>query len=119
MGDVSKHFNRSEFACKCGCGFMAVDIQLLDILEDLRTRFNSPMIITSACRCASHNKKVGGASKSQHLNGMAVDFTVKGLTAQEVQREIDKWFPNSLTMGYGKTFTHMDVRKGGKLRFNY
>jgi hypothetical protein len=21
MGDIGKYFNRSEFACKCGCGF--------------------------------------------------------------------------------------------------
>lgn len=119
MGDVSKNFNRKEFACKCGCGFMAVDIQLIELLQDLRERFNAPLTITSACRCPSHNKKVGGASKSQHVNGMAVDITVKGMSPQEVQKQIDEWFPNSLTMGYGKTFTHLDVRLGGKLRFNY
>ena len=36
MGTVSKNFSRSEFACKCGCGFDAVDVDLLAGLQALR-----------------------------------------------------------------------------------
>ena len=37
MGDVSPHFSQYEFECKCGCGFAAVDIDLLKVIEDVRS----------------------------------------------------------------------------------
>ena len=48
---LNKYFHRSEFACKCGCGFDTVDTELLKVLTRLRVRFNKPVKITSACRC--------------------------------------------------------------------
>lgn len=37
-----------------------------------------PVTVSSTCRSASHNKSVGGAPKSYHLSGNAVDFRVHG-----------------------------------------
>ena len=54
MGDVSDNFSRSEFACKCGCGFNSVDVALLDALEQVREKFG-PVSITSGNRCPKHN----------------------------------------------------------------
>lgn len=48
MGDVLKHLSRSECGCKCGCGFNAVDVQLLNVLEDIRTHFSKPVINCAA-----------------------------------------------------------------------
>ena len=48
-------------------------------LEKLRTYFGKPIAITSWLRVPSHNKRIGGASKSMHLTGLAVDFNVKGV----------------------------------------
>lgn len=28
MGDLTKNFNRFEFACKCGCGFDDIELQV-------------------------------------------------------------------------------------------
>jgi uncharacterized protein YcbK (DUF882 family) len=75
MGDLSKHFSRHEFACKCECGFDTVDAELLIILEKVRERFG-PVTINSACRCKDHNAKVGGKPSSQHLLGRAADIAV-------------------------------------------
>lgn len=119
---VSAHFKRKEFACKCGCGFAAADAELLNTLEMIREKLGSPVIITSGCRCEAHNKAVGGAAKSQHVRGMACDINVKGYTPKEVQdflvKEIDEGRMPAISIGYGKTFTHIDVRSN-PVRFSY
>lgn len=73
MGDLSKNFNRSEFACKgtnC-CGHSAaVHPDLVDALQTLRDRIGKPLSITSGFRCNRHNKAVGGAEQSFHTLGM-------------------------------------------------
>lgn len=78
MGDISPHFSRKEFAC--GCGFTAVDVELLDVLEDARTHFGAAITIDCACRCPKHNKDVGGVENSQHVQGIAADIKVAGFS---------------------------------------
>lgn len=46
----------------------------------------SPVVVTSTCRSETHNRKVGGAKKSYHLRGAAVDFRVRPNTSQEVKQ---------------------------------
>jgi len=77
MGNVSQNFNRSEFACKCGCGFSTVDVDLIKVLEVVRRRFGKPITINSACRCEDHNKNIGGSYGSKHKQGIAADIVVK------------------------------------------
>ncbi|MGL5013641.1 MAG: D-Ala-D-Ala carboxypeptidase family metallohydrolase [Bacteroidales bacterium] len=117
---LNKYFKRKEFACKCGnCGFDAVDVVLLDLLTMIREHFGQPVTITSGCRCPEHNKKVGGASGSQHKLGKAADFQVKGMTPQQVQAALNEMLPkDKYGLGYGKTFTHIDVREKAA-RFDY
>ena len=45
-----------------------------DILEPLRGKIGSPIIIDSAFRSAAVNRAVGGVSNSQHLLGQAADI---------------------------------------------
>ena len=112
---LSNHFRREEFACKCGCGFDTVDAGLLRILEAARDYFDSPVIITSACRCMAHNERVGGAQASQHLLGRAADIIIKGADPEEVA----EWFINHHDGGIGEysTFTHVDSRSDRKARW--
>lgn len=51
MGDLTPHFSRSEFACKCGCGFDHISLELVSKLECLRSIIRQPIIINSGCRC--------------------------------------------------------------------
>ena len=74
---MNKYFKRSEFACKCGCGFAPVDNELLEVLSIVRVRFKSPVTINSACRCEAHNESVGGADGSKHKLGIAADIDIK------------------------------------------
>jgi hypothetical protein len=67
MGDLSEHFDKSEFACHCGCGNSKVNPELVEALEQLRAKAQAPVRILSGKRCKQHNDNVGGATLSQHL----------------------------------------------------
>jgi len=110
MGDISQHFNRSEFACQCGCGFDTVDIELIEVLETVRQHFASPVKITSGCRCNSHNFKVGGAIESKHCKGIAADFKVQGKTPQEVHDFLCRTYPKKFGIGLYGSWVHFDSR---------
>lgn len=117
MGDVSKNFNRREFACKCGCGFDVVDVQLLDALEDVRAHFGASVVLNCACRCPKHNAEVGGEDHSQHLFGKAADIKVTGVSPDDVAAYLEKQHANC-GIGRYDTFTHIDVR-GSAARWDY
>ena len=115
MGDISENFSRSEFACKCGCGLDSVDVELLRILETLRSHFDRPITINSGHRCVDYNAFVGGSSNSQHLYGRAADIVVDGIDPALVYELADQ-------MGIGgageySTFTHVDSRTNGPARW--
>ncbi len=114
---ISKHFNREEFTCNCGCKFESVDKQLLDILEELRYEFKQPITINSACRCESYNAIIGGSKNSQHVKGMACDIVIKGVEPYTVYAYLNFTYPNQLGLGKYDTFTHIDVRSS-KARWN-
>lgn len=44
------------------------------VLDPLRSKWGAPIIVTSGYRCPALNKAVGGATSSQHMNGMAADI---------------------------------------------
>ncbi len=111
MGDVSKHFSRSEFACNCGlCPQRAVDSELLTLLEGLREYFLQEVTITSGWRCEAHNKAVGGLPASKHLEGIAADIIVNGTPPDKVHYYLDKTYPDEMGLGKYSKFTHIDVR---------
>ena len=116
---IGSHFDRSEFACQCGCGFDTVDTQLMTLLECVRHHFGKPVIINSACRCPEHNEKIGGSNNSQHTKGRAADIRVIGHTPEELAE-----FAESLMEGWGgigvypkKNFVHLDTRSNGPARW--
>ena len=111
MGDVSKNFSRSEFACKCGCGRDTMDAKTLEIAEFVREMVGVPVTVLSGHRCAVHNKKVGGAKTSQHLYGRAIDLAVTDPMVVAVA--VRKRFSMASTGVYPtKGFLHVDTRSG-------
>ena len=103
------HIKESELACKC-CGQTKPNQHLMAVLQLVRIHFNKPVSITSGYRCESHNKNVGGAEKSQHVQGTAADIQVKGVDPLDVYHFINSVFPNSYGLGCYENFTHIDVR---------
>jgi len=65
-------FSPREIACK-GTGELLVDDHALDKLQSLRNALGKPLILTSAYRSELHNKRVGGAKNSRHMEGDAFD----------------------------------------------
>jgi len=116
MNDLSEHFSRTEFACKCGCGFNTVDVELLDVLLALRSALG-PTTINSACRCPAHNLSVGGAENSQHVLGRAADIVVANTEPEVVVAYLNDWYPGELGLGSYSTFTHIDSRSNGPARW--
>jgi uncharacterized protein YcbK (DUF882 family) len=117
MAQISKHFDRREFACHCGCGFDTVDTELLVILEDLRDRFNRPIYINSGCRCKKRNARVLGSKRSMHLWGKAADIEVDGVEPREVANYLERRYIYRYGIGRYPTFTHVDSRDT-KARWN-
>ena len=74
-----KWFNLNEFKCKCckelpADAWMYVEHLVEKVLDPVREMFGKPIRVNSGYRCEKHNKKVGGAAKSQHLTGQAADI---------------------------------------------
>lgn len=113
---LSRHFLLSEFSCKCGnCQTTVedVDMYLVQQLQRLRDSFGLPIKIASGYRCPEHNKAIGGAKNSQHMQGKAVDISTANLPATERYRLIQLIFRvgafRGIGIGGGKL--HVDVRR--------
>jgi uncharacterized protein YcbK (DUF882 family) len=113
---LNDYFDRSEFACECGCGYDTVDAELLEVLTIVREHFAHPVSINSGCRCPSHNAAIKGSPRSQHQYGRAADIVVKGVSPGVVHDYINAKFPNQYGLGRYETFTHVDTR-GWKARW--
>lgn len=53
-------------------------LRLVRVLQDLRTKWNQPICITSGFRSRELNSKVRGVPDSKHLLGLAADITFDG-----------------------------------------
>lgn len=82
-----KHFSRSEFQCRCGCGANQMADDFIKILDDLRELLGFPLIVTSGYRCPSHNVAVSTTGiHGPHTTGRAVDFAISGPRAVALVR---------------------------------
>lgn len=108
---LSDHFKANEFACKDGTDTIFVSPDLVTTLEQIRKHFAAPVIINSGYRTETYNKKIGGATYSQHKYGTAADIVVKGVTPAEVAKYAETIMAGLGGIGIYNSFTHIDVRK--------
>jgi uncharacterized protein YcbK (DUF882 family) len=73
-----KHFDISEFNCKC-CGMNNMNVKTLEMLDLARSYSGVSYIILSGYRCPKHNIAEGSISLN-HVQGRAAD--IKALTNQ-------------------------------------
>lgn len=108
---LSKNFKVREFKCNDGSDVVFVSDELVKVLQQIRDHFGKAVNINSGYRTPSYNKKVGGATYSQHMYGTAADISVTGVSPSEVYKYADSILPKSGGVGKYDTFTHVDVRE--------
>jgi hypothetical protein len=68
-------FSPAEIACR-GTGAIKINTEAMDKLQTLRNRLGKPLIVRSGYRSSSHNRAVGGAKASKHMDGIAFDIAM-------------------------------------------
>lgn len=117
-----KYFKEDEFTMGGKIVFDKMNLAFLMKLDKLRGEVGLPLTISSSYRSKAYNKKIGGAPKSFHLKGRAVDIkcTSSALRAKIVMEALNM----DLTVGVHKKFVHVDDRvndfhRGGQILFLY
>ena len=112
--NLSKHFRRSEFACKgkgC-CGHSApISNDLIVALEAYRRAMGAkPLTINSGFRCNTHNRSIGSKDTSQHPRGMACDISGKDKDIEQMANTAANFFNKVIVYVWG---IHVDLRQAG------
>jgi uncharacterized protein YcbK (DUF882 family) len=121
MGDLSRNFSRSEFACKgldCCSRSAPVHPDLVKGLQELRDLAGVALYINSGFRCNRHNRKIDGSPDSFHPLAMAADISCKELTPHELAalaNQVSVFREGGI--GVYVSWVHLDVRKNGKARW--
>ena len=104
-----RYFNYSEFDSPDvqGSGQL-MDKELLEMLDDVRDKFDKPIHINSGYRTPQHNEDVGGTENSSHLKGLAVDIACDNSIDRFdlINCLLDVGFSR---VGVAGTFIHADI----------
>jgi uncharacterized protein YcbK (DUF882 family) len=87
-----------------------VDAELLQALLRARQDFGAKIRVTSGCRCPAHNRAVGGAKDSRHMQAKAADVQIEGIAPGAVADYFESLYPDRYGIGRYDTWTHFDVR---------
>ena len=105
---LSKDFEKWEFACGCGCGYDDISQKLVDKLQALRDLVGKPIIVTSGCRCHDYNRHIGGVIDSPHLEGLAADIQVEGISP--VTLAVMAHWIDYIRIGIYPKHVHIDIK---------
>ena len=106
-GQLTDHFSKKEFDCKCGCNTGPINMVLVEKLESARLEFGRGMRINSGIRCLHHNRKIGSRDTSSHIKCVAADV---GCTNMEDRHKLLSIFLKYFQrVGVHKEFIHVDV----------
>ena len=100
-----------EFDCQCKsalCFFTIMQESTVNSLAEVRAEFKENIFVTSAYRCQSHNKSVGGVKMSNHCLGDAVDLVPANGQLHQLASIADK---NFKYVKQYKKFIHCDNRR--------
>ncbi len=94
-------------------------IKIAEVMEEVRDYLGGrPITVNSWYRDPASNRRAGGASRSRHLSGDAVDFVVQGVSPPDVNRKLEPWWRDRGGLASASVFTHIDAR-GYRARWSY
>lgn len=107
---LSKNFKSTEFDCHGNgcCLTTSIDSKLVEYLQKIRDHFGKSVHINSGYRCKTHNASVGGASKSNHMDGEAADIRIDGVKPIEIAQYAEHI--GMLGIGVYSWGVHVDTR---------
>lgn len=115
---LTPNFKVKEFACQDGTDPVVVHALIPIICQAVRNWFGYSFTPNSAYRTTAHNKSVGGAERSKHMYGKAVDIPATDkVTPKELYNFLDKLCGNSCEIGLYSWGVHVAVSET-KSRFN-
>lgn len=106
---TAKYFVDAEFRqCNPPCSIEDMEQDFLDVLDAIREKAGIPLVLNSAYRPVSHEKKQGRAGTSAHTYGLAVDIRCSS--------DVNRWKIISAAIECGVTrigvssnFIHIDI----------
>ena len=136
-GNLTDHFTADDYAINqtSNVTLTQESYEHALMLEEFRQWLKRPIEVHVWYRTSSYNKKVGGASNSSHLNGLATDWhTNITITEDKFIKYAKKWkeicekhncvgeaglYTWGMHLGshvkYSKTFYHWDSRSGKQI----
>ncbi len=126
---ITKHFKYYEFSqpARHGQEYISYPLEWVEdrlvplciILEAVRASLDHPIEILSGYRSPLYNKAVGGKKNSQHMQGRAADFRIKGLEPSQIYHRIMDMHRAKVIrvggIGLYKGFVHLDTRDGTRI----
>jgi len=89
-------------------------------LDNVRRAWGGPILVDSWYRPSQINREVGGAPRSQHINGLAADIRPGDGNVTGLQSWLDHGLWKNRALGYGARWgsgnVHVDLRFG-RIRF--
>lgn len=110
-----RYFRRDEpgIFCPCGrCGGYPAEPSetLMRLADRIRTMAGAPATVSSTVRCAAHNAELSGsAPNSRHLQGRAMDFSVRGWSSDRLLALVKQQKEVHYAYAIDGSFVHMDV----------
>ena len=120
---VTKNFNMSEmeFYDRVPANLLENAKEVLANVQILRDALGAPVSIMSGYRSPERNAEVGGATKSQHMEGNATDLQCKTKTPLEMYNMVEKLIKEGKMkqggLGIYDGWIHYDTR-GVKARWD-
>jgi len=89
----------------------SMDLELYELLARIQVQFSgAPLVIKSAYRTRQTNAAIRGAArKSKHIEGRAVDFTIRGVKTSELVKAAQANGAGGVGYYPRRSFIHVDT----------
>ena len=106
MAKITKNFTTDEMKCPC-CDACNMNDEFMTTLQEIREQCNFGFRVNSAYRCKEYNNKVSSNTRGQHIEGQAVDISMKDRYKRFklLNKAIDSGYFKDIAIA--KTFIHL------------